>query len=431
MPHPVFNVNVWDFGANPAAWRSSRLGARANLDPAYWREIAGLLERGGFQALFLADSPSLNEEPQIRPTRFLEPCTIQAALAGSTSRLGLIATMSSTFNDPVDLAEQALLLDAVSGGRFGVNMVTTTSPIAARLFGHAGHPDRAVRYARAFEFVQVFRDYWTARRRGEGFCFKGRFFRYDIADGPPLDVPAEPFLLQAGGSAEGAGLAGRFAHAVFAAEMQKEAAIANRKAVRDAAAACGRPPPRYLPGLTACLGSTREEARRNFEAFQHLGAPDFLLRHLNKLLDLSIGAEDLDTRAVAYFDRFDVTAPTSGGSMGFRKSVYAFAAEGDLSLRQLLQHFGAFGHQIVFGTPQDVADLIEDWYRAGACDGFNIIPDVFPSGLERFIDHVLPLLTRRGLFRHPDDGGVSLFGRGRYESAAPPGEGRPARDAVA
>lgn len=420
MSFPVFNVNVWDFGANPAAWRAQRLHPRAHIDPQYWRDTAAFLERSGFHALFLADSPSLNEEPQTRPIRCLEPCTIQAALVGSTSHLGLIATLSSTFNDPVDLADQALLLEQASGGRLGVNMVTTTSPIAAGLFGHAEHPDRAARYTRAGEFITVFQAYWQARRAGVPFRFSGRFFRYDIAAQAALPVPAAPFLLQAGGSAEGLDLAGRFADAVFAAEMHKDAAIRNRRVIHEVAHRGGRAPPVYLPGLTVCLGSTQEEARRHFDAYQLLGAPHFLLRHLNKLLDLELGPDDLDVKAVDYFERFNLIGATAGGSMGFRKSLHAFAAEGDLTIAQLLHHFGAFGHQIAFGTPEEIANLIEDWLRAGACDGFNIIPDVFPTGLEHFVDHVVPLLKRRGLFRAPDDGGRQVFGDARLAPAPAP-----------
>lgn len=419
MSRPIFNVNVWDFGERPAAWRSPGLGGTANIEAEFWIETARLIERSGFEALFLADSPSLNEDPQIRPHRFLEPLTILSSLAEHTSRIGLIATVSSTFNDPVELAERALFIDGFTRGRFGVNVVTTTSPVAARLFGHVEHPERQQRYDRAFEFAEVYVGYWQARRRGAPFSFDGRFFRYDVGEQPPLEVPARPVLLQAGGSAAGQRLAATHADAVFAAEMHKEAAIRNRKAIRALAASHGRVPPAILPGLSVCVGSTREEARRRFDHFEQLGPPGFLLRHLSRALGIEIGPEYLDLKAKVLFDRFDIANEAASGSVGFRKSVYAFAVGEDLTVRQLLYHFGGYGHQIVFGTPEEVADLIEDWFRSGAADGFNLIPDVFPSGLERFAAHVLPILKKRNLFLHPEEaeGDASLFGRSRYPAS--------------
>lgn len=403
MSHATFNVNVWDFGERPAAWRSPRLGGTANIEADFWIDTARLIERNGFNALFLADSPSLNEDPQLRPHRFLEPLTILARIAEETSRIGLIATVSSTFNDPVELAERALLIDEVTQGRFGANIVTTTSPIAARLFGLSEHPERKTRYERALEFVEAYRGYWQARSTGQPFVFGGRFFQYDIGAQPPAAVSEEPFLLQAGGSGEGRTLAALHANAVFAAEMQKQAAIDNRSAIRSLSESAGRTPPRYLPGLSVCVGSTKEEARRRFEYFEQLGPPGFLLRHLSRALGIDIDVDELDTKAKAIFDRFDITSHTAQGSLGFRRSVYSHAVTHDLTIRELLLDFGGYGHQIVFGTPEEVADLIEDWLRSGACDGFNLIPDVFPSGLERFADHVLPILTKRNLFVHPEN----------------------------
>lgn len=419
MSTPIFNVNVWDFGERPAAWRDARLGGTANIDPDFWIGTARFIERAGLEGLFLADSPSLNEDPQLRPHRFMEPLAIHATLASHTQRIGLIATVSSSFNDPIELAERAFFIDAFTGGRFGVNVVTTVSPVAARLFGQAQQWPREQRYARAQEFTQVYTAYWAARRAGQAFAFDGQHFQVRQAALPPLDIPARPVILQAGGSGEGFALAARFADAVFSAEMQKDAAIRNRAAIRQEALAQGRLPPKILPGLSVALGSTREEARQRFDHYEQLGPPNFLLRHLNRLLGLQLRPDDLDRPAQAVFDAAEVTREDAGGSVGFRKSVYALAASQGLSLRQLLYHFGGYGHQIVFGAPEEVADLIEDWFRSGACDGFNLIPDVFPSGLERFVHHVLPLLERRGLFRHPgDDGGTALFGRARAESAS-------------
>ena len=394
---PILNVNVWDYGERPAAWRDPRLGADSVLTLDFWRAVARTAEGGGLDGLFLADSPSLNEDPQQRPHRFLEPTAIVSHLIGHTERLKFISTISTSFNDPIEVSERYIALDLASNGRVGINVVTTTSPKAARDFGLKHLPKRDDRYRRADEFLRVYNGYWHARRKGDAYLYESTFFRGHTVRRPSLNILENPIIVQAGGSNRGQALAVKHADAVFSAEMTLENAVANRKTIIAASRAVGREAPVILPGLSVVIGSTREEAKRRFAYFEDLGPPGYLITHLNRLLGINLGVGDLDKEFVTIVDQDVLLANNTDGSIGFRRSVYSFAQSGKLTLRELLMNFGGFGHQIKIGTPEDIADAIEKWWTHGACDGFNIIPDVLPSGLERFVDYVVPILKRRNL----------------------------------
>lgn len=400
--HVILNVNVLDVGFTPDAWRHNGLDPLAYIDAGYYQRIGRIAERGTLDAFFLADSPGL-ADPRVKPAMGLEPTVILGSVAAVTENLGLIGTASSTFNDPWELAYRFLSLDYVSGGRAAWNVVTTWSRVVADNFGLSELPDRETRYRRASEFVEVVTALWRSANGGPPVEHRGEFF--DIRGRLPVPASAQgfPVLVQAGGSPAGRELAGREANAVFSAELSLRAGIEHYNHVKAVAAAAGRDPAKVkvLPGLITTIGSTEQEAHRRHKETQESTVDHFSLGSL--AFALGVAPEELDLDAPLPRNVLDDPPDPAHftGSLGFRESVVRLAAEERLIVRELLTRLaGGHGHRQIVGPPDQVADTIEHWFRAGAADGFNLMPDRFPDGLEVFTDHVVPLLRKRGLFRH-------------------------------
>ncbi|MBB5916105.1 FMN-dependent oxidoreductase (nitrilotriacetate monooxygenase family) [Nocardia transvalensis] len=407
--HVILNINVLDLGISAAAWELSGLPKSANTTGDYFADIGRLAERGTLDAFFLADNPAVREDPLRRPGgRALEPTIILATVAAATSRIGLIGTLSTTFNDPVELAGRLLTLDHLSGGRAAWNAVTTYNPAAGGNFGLTANPDRASRYRRADEFVDVVLALWEGAIDGRDIAHRGEFF--DAAGRLPLGASPQghPLIVQAGGSPQGRELAGRTANGVFTAELTLAAGLEHYEQVKQTAARYGRPRGdiAILPGLITIIGSTHAEVVGRYERAREFQEPGQETARLSQQLahDLSVYPVDEPFPREVLADPADPNA--FAASLGFRESLVRglrdrIAAHGDrYTLRDALREFGDGGHRRIIGTPEQVADTIEEWFRAGAADGFNLMPDAFPSGLEIFVDEVVPILRRRGLFRH-------------------------------
>ncbi|WAJ47190.1 NtaA/DmoA family FMN-dependent monooxygenase [Mycobacterium sp. Aquia_216] len=398
----TLNVNVLNLGIHTASWRRSTEAPTAFTDPGYYVRMARIAERGTLDALFLADGPALRDHPALRPSQALEPSVILASVAAETDHLGLIGTLSSTFNDPVELAHRLLSLDQLSGGRLAWNVVTTYSQAAGGNFGLADLPDRLSRYRRAAEFVDVVLALWRdTAADGGGIEHRGEFFTVtgSLPQGP--SPQGYPLLVQAGGSPQGRDLAGRVADAVFSAELDLDAGLEHYRYVKDAAAAHGRghDAVRILPGLITTIGSSRAEAERRYEEQNALLPAGHDVQRLSQTLGEDLAQLPLDEPIPAHLL---TTVPDDSkivGSLGFRESVVRLVQRRGLTLRQTLREFSGSGHRVIVGSPVDVADTIERWFLAGAADGFNLMPDVFPDGLEVFVDEVVPILRSRGLFR--------------------------------
>ncbi|MGV9797436.1 NtaA/DmoA family FMN-dependent monooxygenase [Mycobacterium sp. NPDC003449] len=391
-----------NLGIHTGSWRRSSEAPTAFTDPDYYVRMARIAERGTLDALFLADGPALRDHPALRPSQALEPSVILASVAAETEHLGLIGTLSSTFNDPVELAHRLLGLDQLSGGRFAWNVVTTYSLPAGANFGLADYPDRPTRYRRAAEFVDVVLALWRDAADGRpGIDHRGEFFTVSgsLPQGPS---PQEhPLLVQAGGSPQGRRLAGRVADAVFSAELDLGAAIEHYRQVKDIAQGHGRhrDAVRILPGLITTIGSTRAEAERRYETQNALLPRDHDLERLSQVLGEDLSGLPLDEPVPSRLLGTVADPAKYVASLGFRESIVRVIENGELSLRQAIREFSGAGHRVVVGSPEDVADTIERWFLAGAADGFNLMPDVFPDGLEIFVDEVVPILRRRGVFR--------------------------------
>ncbi|MFC8044652.1 LLM class flavin-dependent oxidoreductase [Nocardia sp. NPDC057353] len=379
------NVNILNSGVFGGSWRFPGTDGLASYTIEHYTSIARKAEEARLDAVFLADGPLLDPSTKHRTGNNLEPSTVLARIAAQTERVGLIATLSSSYNDPAELAGRLGDLDHLSGGRFGWNVVTTAGPVAARNFGRSGEPEHGLRYRRAGEFVERVVAAWAARTE------------YASPQGRPV-------VVQAGGSADGKRLAARVGEVIFSAEQDIDLARAFRTELREGARSFGRNPDEIvvLPGLSTVLGSTEAEARRRREQLDEV-LPDAYAR-ARLASQLGFALDDLPDDEPLPAELLD--APdASTGSQTFNRVVRDIIARENPTLRQLLRKLsGGGGHRIVVGTPEQVADDIERWFRHGAADGFNVMPDVLPSGFDDFADHLVPELRRRGLFRAEYEG---------------------------
>lgn len=400
--HVILNVNVLDFGVSSAAFEYSGLPASTVTSAEYYAQIGRIAEHGTLDAFFLADSPALPHDPRGRGARALEPSLILTAVADATRHLGVIGTLSTTYNDPVELAERMLTLDLVSGGRAAWNAVTTYSPAVSPNFGLTDNPERDLRYRRANEFVDVVLGLWKSAITGVPLAHRGEFFAVDGRLELGASPQGHPLVVQAGGSPQGRQLAGRTANAVFSAELELDAAIEHYEQVKSAAVEAGRrrEDVAILPGLITIIGSTKEEAYARAARLSELAGSHHEVAALSSRLGYDLSQLGYEERipAEAYADLPD--PQLFKASLGFRESIVRVLRKRAYTVRELVAEFGHSTHKRFVGTPEEIAGFIETWFRAGAADGFNLMPDVFPGGLDMFVDHVVPLLRARGLFRH-------------------------------
>ncbi|NUP40897.1 MAG: LLM class flavin-dependent oxidoreductase [Streptomyces sp.] len=409
------NAFLMSVGHHEAAWRLPESPADGGTGIDHYRTLARIAERGKLDSLFLADSPVLMGDPGRRPGSKLEPTVLLTALAAATEHIGLIATASTSYNEPYNLARRFASVDHISGGRAGWNIVTTAGAEAARNFGLDDTPLHRDRYERAAEFVDVATKLWDSwaddavvadkesgvhaqadKVRGVGH--RGTYFRVD----GPLNVQRSPqgypLLVQAGSSEDGKDFAARYAEAVFTAQQTLEEAIAFYKDVKQRTLSFGRDPEgiRILPGIVPVIGDTEEEARALDGELDRLIRPEYAVRQLSKTLRIDPERLELDRELPADIPTED---EIEGAKSRFTLIV-ELARRERLTVRQLIGRLGGGrGHRTFAGTAEQVADTIEEWYDAGAADGFNIMPAVLPSGLELFVDRVVPILQERGLFR--------------------------------
>ena len=411
------NLFMHSRGHHEAAWRHPDTSPLALTDIRYYQDLAQRAEAALFDSVFLADQLALAEDVGQAARAWLEPITVLAALGVSTSHIGLIATASTTYTEPFNLARQFASIDHISNGRAAWNIVTSWLATAARNYGGSGQVSHADRYARGEEFMSVVKalwDSWAAdavvddRSTGQyarpdrirPINHRGDF--YQVAG--PLNLPrcpqGRPVLVQAGSSDTGRRFAARHADAVFTAHVEKRTAQEFYADLKALAAAERRNPDHVLilPGLSPMIGSTQTEAQR-------------LAREVNELTDPEVGRKRLSNRFGGHdFSDLPLDRPLSPDDFPDPGAVEAARSRTEVilnlvrrdqpTLRQLLGYLaGARGHYVTAGTPEQIADLIDDWFTDGAADGFNIMPPLFPVQLDIFSAEVIPLLQRRGLFR--------------------------------
>lgn len=410
----VLNAYLRNSGYHEAAWRVSPSEPVTVLDPGHYIGLARAAERGVLDSIFLPDSPGVAEfRSEYLPGAGLDPLQLLSSVAAATEQVGLIATVSTTYSYPWDVARRVATLDFLSHGRAGWNIVTTVEPAAAGNFGDQPHPPRADRYERAGEFVEVVLKLWDSweadaavmsRETGQWAAPaklhppRHHGTHFDVASYLPF--PRSPqghaLLTQAGSSPAGIALAARYADAVFTPLGDISAGVAFRDNLRSQAAGYGRDPDhiRVLPGLSFLLGSTDAEAAALKDQLEGAASSEFRWRNLANLAGLDYAAIDPDAP-------FPSSLLDDAPRTSFGASIYAMAAEQpDATFRQVAQQLSALPGGLDFtGTPQRMAGLIGDWWDAGACDGFTLMPNVLPAQLTAFVDHVVPILQARGITR--------------------------------
>jgi FMN-dependent oxidoreductase (nitrilotriacetate monooxygenase family) len=402
------------------AWRYPGAYPDANFNYQHLKRFAQTLERGKFDAFFMADHLALLNMPiealkRSHTVTSFEPFTLLSALAGATEHIGLIATASTTFDAPFHVARRFASLDHISNGRAGWNIVTTSNPDAALNFGLEEHLEHGERYARAREFYDIVTGLWDSfaedafmRDVESGLYFdpdrmhvldhKGKY--YSIRGPLHIARPVQgwPVIVQAGASDAGRQLAAETAEVVFAAGGSLEG---GRKFYADVKARMeklgrARDHMKILPGAFVVVGETVEEARKKRALL------DSLVHYDSAIASLSIAlGHDAS--------RFDPDGPLpeipeSNASKSGRERVIELARRENLTVRQLAQRLGGYAGLAFVGTPATIADQMEEWLLTEGCDGFNVMFPYLPGGLDDFVDKVVPELQRRGLFRRDYEG---------------------------
>ena len=410
------NLNAYlrNSGYHEAAWRVSPADPASVLDPRHYVDLAKTAERGVLDSIFLPDSPGVAEfRSEYLPGAGFDPLLLLSAVAAATEQVGLIATVSTTYSYPWDVARRLATLDFISRGRAGWNIVTTVEPAAAGNFGDQPHPPAADRYDRAGEYVEVVLKLWDSWEDGAAVMSRPTGQWADLArlhpprhHGTHFDVSSylpfprspqgHPFLTQAGSSPPGIALAARYADAVFTPLADIAAGVAFRQSLRAQAAGYGRDPGqvRVLPGLSFLLAGTDAEARALKDELEAAASSEFRWRNLANLAGLDYTTIDPDAP-------FPAELLAGAPKTSFGTSIYKMAAEEPAAtFRAVAQKLSALPGGLDFtGTPEGMARLITDWWHAGAADGFTIMPNILPGQLAAFVDHVVPILQTSGIAR--------------------------------
>ncbi|HZK92477.1 MAG TPA: LLM class flavin-dependent oxidoreductase [Stellaceae bacterium] len=411
------NLFIHSRGHHEASWRHPDTSPLPLTDIRYYQDLAQRAEAGLFDSIFLADQLALGGDVAQAARTWLEPITVLAAVAVATRRIGLIATCSTTYTEPFNLARQFASIDHISNGRAAWNIVTSWLATAAGNFGGDGQVSHADRYTRGEEFMTVVKALWDSWAedavlddRASGQYAKPERIRpidhrgdFHAVAGP-LNMPrcpqGRPVLVQAGSSDTGRRFAARHAEAVFTAHMAKATAQEFYADLKRLAAEEGRAPDQVLilPGLSPMIAGTEAEAQR-------------LVREVNDLTDPEVGRKRLSNRFGGHdFAHLPLDRPLAPedfpdpGTVEAARSrtevIISLVRRDQPTLRQLLGYLaGARGHYVTAGTPEQIAELIEDWFGDGAADGFNIMPPLLPVQLDAFTAEVIPILQKRGLFR--------------------------------
>ena len=423
MKHMHLGAFMRPVSIHTAWWRHPDSAPEANFSLKHLVHCIQTLERGKFDAFFMADHLAVLNMPiealkRSGTVTSFEPFTLLSALAMVTERIGLIATASTTYDAPYHIARRFASLDHISGGRAGWNIVTTSNPDAARNFGMTEHMDHAERYARAREFHDVVTGLWDSfaedafiRDKESGiFWDPARMHKLDhegkyLSIAGPLNIarPVQgwPVIVQAGASDSGRQLAAEVAEMIFAAGGPIADARAYYADIRSRAAKVGRDPTliKILPGALVTVAESDDAAREKRALLDSLVHPDSGMAALSIALGTDARAFDLDAPLP------DI--PETNQSQSGRQRVLERARRENLTVRQLAVALGGYGGLSFTGSAKTIADEMQHWLESDACDGFNIMFPTIPGGVEDFVRWVVPELQRRGIFRK-EYGGTTL-----------------------
>lgn len=406
---------IYYAGHHHAGWRHPASNVEGIFGIELYKQLAATAERGKFDMMFFADLLYVTQVEN-SASGMLDPLTLLSALSTVTDKLGLTATVSTTYNEPYNVARKFASLDLISGGRAGWNIVTSQLDIEAHNYGKPKHPEHGLRYEMAREFVEAVTRLWDSweddalvlDRESGKFAdgekvrpvdFKGQWY----STKGPLNVPRPPqgypVLIQAGSSGPGQDFAAQYGEVIFTAQQSKKAAQAFYGSVNSKLSQYGRASGslKIMPGLSPVIGSTEEEARRKAQELLELIPPASAITVLSGFLNYDLSGYPLDQPLPRNIP--DPVAASNG--MKSRVQLYMdMAYQGNLSILELGRKIlTSRGHMQFVGTPEQLADMMQDWFEGYACDGFNIMPPVLPGDLEDFVNTVIPLLQERGLFR--------------------------------
>ena len=399
-------------GSNMASWRHPNAVADAAINLDYYRQLTRKAETAKLDFVFFGDGLYISEKSHTNFLNRFEPVTLLAALAMDTTKIGLAATLSTSYSEPFTVARQFASIDHISGGRAGWNIVTSPLEGSALNYSKAEHPQHDLRYRMAAEYIEVTKGLWDSweddafvRNKETGQFIdpeklhrvnhKGEFFSVQ----GPLTISrskqGRPILIQAGSSEAGKDFASQVADAVFTGQANIDDAREFYQDVKGRAVKHGRRPEEILmlPGCNPIVGSTAAEAEQKYQEIANLvvigDALNYLGRYFN---DIDFTQYDLDEQ----FPELGDFARNGWESATDR--IKKVSREEGLTLRQMaLRSTTPKGPFI--GTAEHIADTMQAWFEAGAADGFMMNASVLPQGFDDFVDHVLPILKDRGLFR--------------------------------
>lgn len=407
-------------GQHVASWRDPSTPSDRTFDLDYLIEIAKTAERGKFDNLFFADGFGQELTESSAQALKLDPIVIQSALAVVTKNIGLTATVTTTYNEPFQLARKFIALDHLSKGRAAWNVVTSANDNEASLFGKDKHLAHAERYERAEEFVDVVKKLWNSveaeaiindKESGKYLDLtkvhpvdhEGKWFKVKGTLDAPTSPQGHPVIIQAGSSEAGKELAAKTAEVIFTAWQTLEEAQAFYRDVKGRLAKYGRHPDelKILPGAFITVAKTEAEAIAKRNKLNSLISPEIGLKYLSGFLNKDLTGYDVDGPIPEFIQHEDPTNPN------VRQNIIREIVEREnfTTLRQIYEYIsGARGHREIVGTPEQIADQLQEWFENEAADGFNIQPPTFPEGFNDIVDLVIPELQRRGLFKTEYEG---------------------------
>ncbi|MDF0582006.1 NtaA/DmoA family FMN-dependent monooxygenase [Bradyrhizobium yuanmingense] len=410
-------ASIRGLGYNASAWRHPDVDPTVQESISFYAEAAKKAEAAKLDFVFLADNlaaTSMEDRPKGALGRghdniTLEPLTAMAAIAALTNRIGLVATCSTSYQQPYHVARQYASLDHISGGRAAWNVVPSYRQAEGANFGLAEPLSHSERYERAEEFVTVVQGLWDSWDRDafvydkkSGVFFdpkkvhalrhRGKFFQVEGPLTATRSPQGRPAIFQAGESGAGVELAANFADAVYTVPLEKSASIQQRQLIRQTAAKHGRSEDavKVIPGIQPVVAATKKKAEEKLELLRSIADP---IKEMGRLIIQfkDISKYDLDEILPASFVESCVTSSA--------RPLAEKAVASKWSVRRLCQEMAIGQQRILAGTPEEIAAELADWFDSGACDGFNVSPSHMPGGLFEFLDQVVPILQDRGSFR--------------------------------
>lgn len=426
------NIGLNTTGYLESAWPHGAARMRDINDPDFYLKIARLAHRGRFDALFLSDHPALRTGPGTRPFHTIEPLILLTHLAAQVPDIGLVATMSTTYNSPYNLARSSQSVDVLTRGRLILNMVSSFNPDVAANFGSAPLPPRKARYDRAQEFLDLVKQLWQSWRpsgtprdpadfwsgwQADPVGFAGQHFTVKGPLNVPVSPQTHPVIAQAGGSDSGIEFAARHGEIIYANILSRQAGIAFRQKLDAKAREYGRDPAGILlvPGVVPFVAETHQAALRLHERLSGARDEDELVATFLRQFGLDPARVDFD-RVLRAEDV--MPDPEQGGALGFALGMVELLRHEPLTPRQAARRSSGH-HRIVLGTPSEVADQLIDLWADGTVDGYTVQPPRNPEDTEIFVDQVVPILQARGVYRREYQPGETISER--YGLRQPPG----------